>query len=636
MPSYQFIQTSPGRSALCCISICAALLAGRAASGQDRIHQLLEELGPDVRRYDSHISTLANPFLEGRLPGTRGMEIAKEYMEYWFTRGGLQPGFQTADGKPSWRQPFLLGQRKTVVRKAALSCGDLVLNAGTDYVVTGLGGSGEVASKLVFCGYGIEEGENGYSSFGETTDLRGNIAVVLRFEPMNANGESLWGEGGWSPRSGLQAKLRALSKRGAKAIVLINTPGARDPRVAKLYPSGGGGSRAVGIPVLQIGPKAAQSLIAEAGGNLSDLIASANEKTTIVELGDAAVEAEVVRERLTGENVGAVVRGRGALADEWVIVGAHLDHLGYGNFGSRRGAGELHAGADDNASGAAGILMIGAKLVERLQSIPSDMPMRNVLFLAFSGEESGLVGSRHYVKEPVAPLDKHALMINFDMIGRMKNERLAVYGHESAKGMADWLEPIFASSGLNVVKNPTAFGGSDHLPFMGKRVPYLFSIIADFHDDYHTPDDVSWKIDRVGAVKAVHMYAKIVEAAAFRPEPFEWQGSVRRRTRGVPPQNARPSRSAIKVRFGIKPGSYTENEVGVLVDGVTPGTTAAKAGLKEGDRILSWNGAKVGDVRDWMGKLMKHKPGDKVKVGIERDGEKIVLDATLEAPAGGR
>ncbi|HMQ20957.1 MAG TPA: M28 family peptidase [Planctomycetota bacterium] len=644
-------------------AVSTAILMARAngqASQQrePRIHERLEALGPDVTMYDSHVTTLANPFLEGRLPGTRGMEIAKEYVEYWLRRAGTEPAFED-EGRPSWRQPFLLGQKRTVIQAARLGAGDLDLESGKDFVLTGLGAATDVEleGELVFCGYGIEDGKDGYTSFDDATDLQGKVALVLRFEPMDQNGRSKWQERAWSPAAGLQQKLTACAKRSAKAILFVNTQGADDPRVSELFEPGGGGERATSVPVFHVSAGGAERLVHAASGgkaSLDPLAAKANAGTAMAALGRVRLEADLVRERLEGENVGGVVRGRGVLSDQWVVVGAHLDHLGYGNFGSRRGAGQLHPGADDNASGVAGILMIADKYRRHIAELDASVPLRNVLFLAFSGEESGLVGSRHYVTDPIAPLPKHALMINFDMIGRMKNERLAVYGAESAKGMEQWLDPLLANCGLEIVKNPLAFGGSDHLAFVQRQVPYLFSIIADFHNDYHTPDDVAAKIDREAAIKAVLLYTEIVKAAAARPERFEWQARKPRATRSTgkasgeetkaqePPADAAeaeanpPRRMALKVRFGIKPGDYSEESSGVLVAGVTADTPAAKGGVLEGDVIESWNGAKVGDVVDWMRKLMQHNPGDKVKVGVRRAGKPVVLTVELEAPDSGR
>ena len=212
-------------------------------------------------------------------------------------------------------------------------------------------------------------------------------------------------------------------------------------------------------------------------------------------------------------------------------------------------------------------------------------------------------------------------MLNFDMIGRVLNKRLVVSGLETGEGMAEALEPILASSGLEIVRPPNMSGASDHTSFYTKGVPVLFSIIADFHTDYHTPGDVYWKLNNEDTVHVAHMYHDIIMKLATMPE----------RPKFVAPdqQNAGPSMSDIKVRFGIMP-DYNAGNLGVTIGDVTKGGSADLAGVQAGDVLVRWDGQKVADVRDWMGKLVNHKPGDVVNVGVKRGGEEITLEVTLQ------
>jgi Zn-dependent M28 family amino/carboxypeptidase len=187
-------------------------------------------------------------------------------------------------------------------------------------------------------------------------------------------------------------------------------------------------------------------------------------------------------------------------------------------------AGEIHPGADDNASGSAAVLMLAAKLAQSYAALAEGESARSILFIGFDAEEAGLHGAFHYVSQPIAPLEDHALMINFDMIGRIVNKRLSVSGGRSALGMAEWLDPLFEASPLEIVTDAAIPGGSDHMAFMQRKVPYLFAIIADFHDEYHTPDDVTWKINREDAVAAIDLFHQIALTAAKRTAPFEWAG----------------------------------------------------------------------------------------------------------------
>ncbi|MEZ6243237.1 MAG: M28 family peptidase [Phycisphaerales bacterium] len=594
------------------------------------IADALASVSPEVREYNDHLVTLANPYMMGRVPGSAGMERAMDYVEYHFRQYGLEPAFPTnLDGVDSpftsYRDPFALGGLWKV-QSESLQGGAAKLTPEKDFVFTALGGSGEVSGDAVFVGYSIENGPDGWSSYGEEDDLTGKVAVMFRFEPTDEEGKSTWTEGGeWSGRSSFANKLRGAASRGAAAAVVINPPWAADQRAQKLdrFQSGGGGDSA--MPVLMVSPEGAKKLLAGADGRtLEDLRAIADAGGGAVDLGvDVKITGNGEREELAAQNVGCVIKGSGSLADEWIVVGGHLDHIGMGYFGSRAGPGTLHPGADDNASSAAGLILLSKKLSESIAEMSADAPRRSILIIEFSGEESGLNGSHHYVEHPIVPLDKHALMINWDMIGRIKNERLTVAGVDTAKGMREFLQPFFDESGLEITVPDSMNGASDHTSFYMKDIPVLFSIITDFHEDYHTPGDVSWKINRVGAVKTVDMYHDIILAAAQRPERFEFVKSER--------QAPQAPAAGLKVRLGVMPGSYDPNERGIPIASVSDNGPAQKAGMLDGDRLVRWDGQKIGDVQHWIELLSKHEPGDVVKVGVLRDGEEITLTVTLEA-----
>lgn len=589
--------------------------------------------------YNDHLTILASPYMEGRVPGSAGMERAMDYVEYYFRQYGLSPAFPStdigADGseiitpRSSYRQPFPLGgSDKATVQKLAFHTGDktVTLEPGKDFSVTGLGPSGQVSGPLVFVGYSIKDGPDGYQSFNDD-DLSGKIALVLRFEPVNEEGNSRWASGrGWSPRASFAGKMQAIKERNPAGVIIINTPGTTDPRADQLTDVESSGGRVLDVPVLMMTAQAGERLVAACDPDkrsLLDLRKIADAGRIVADLsGSATLEAKIEREQTLAENVGAIIPGRGTLADEFIVIGAHLDHLGMGYFGSRSGPGELHPGADDNASGSAGILLLSDKLKRAYDALPIDADARSILFIAFSGEESGLHGSRYYANNPIVPIDDHALMINFDMIGRIKDNRLSVSGYSSGEGMKEWLQPYFADTPLTVVQSDQLNGASDHSSFLAKQIPVLFGIIADFHADYHTPRDVAEKINREGAVMTIDLFEKISFAAAQRPERFSFSSPQREPRRQA-------SRSEIKVRFGIMPG-YSEGVEGVLIDDVTAGGSAAEGGVKPGDRLVRWDGQKIADIQAWMEMLKKHNPGDKIKIGVVRDGEEVTLDVTLQ------
>ena len=596
------------------------------------IRDALADVSDDVRVYNDHVVTLANPYMMGRVPGSEGMERAKDYVEYHFRQAGLSPAFPSnVDGAEagfsSYRDPFSLGGTWKATAERISATGAEPLIADQDFVLTGLGGEGRVSGPAVLVGYSIDNGQDGYSSYAEGDSLEGKIAVMFRFEPMDENGVSLWtgSAGQWTGQASFNNKLRAASERGAAGVIIINTPGASDDRAKRLsrFSTGGGGAD---IPVMMMTPEGASKLLAADDSvtkSLLELREHFDNGGELIELNTTVeIEAESEREDLTAENVGGVFMGSGGLEDEWIVVGGHLDHIGMGYFGSRTGPGELHPGADDNASSAAGLILLADKLGQTIAQMDPDTPRRSILIVAFSGEESGLNGSRHYVNDPIVPIEDHVLMINWDMIGRILNERLIVAGVNTAEGMDEFIQPFFDESGLDIQAPEQMNGASDHTSFYQKKVPVLFSIIADFHEDYHTPGDVSWKLNRVGAVKTVNMYHDIIIAAAQRPERFKFvEGERATRSRG--PGN-------IKVRLGIMPGSYDNAEPGIPIGGVSDDGPAAKGGIREGDRLVRWDGQKIGSIEDWMTMLAKHEPGDTVKVGVKRDGEEITLDITLE------
>ncbi|MEO0632005.1 MAG: M28 family peptidase, partial [Planctomycetota bacterium] len=386
---------------------------------------------------------------------------------------GLSPAFAATttaeDGSEverafsSWRQPFALGGR-TEVKLAEFAANGMTFAHERDFVVTGLGGEGEMAGDAVFVGYSINEGNDGFSSYPEGTDLTGKLAVMLRFEPMDEEGMSLWTEdGGWTNSASFDGKLRAAFDRGASGVVIINTPGAADDRVNRLDAFRGGGLGAEQPVFLMSQDAGTRWLEGATGMSIADVIATANEGGEVMPLdGGVKLAADVERETVFAENVGGVLWGQGDLKDEWIVMGAHIDHIGMGDFGSRWGSGKLHPGADDNASGTAGVLLLADLLARSYADLPEDADARSIVFIAFDAEESGLNGSRYYVNNPIAPLESHALMTNFDMIGRITDDRVLLSGLETGEGLQELLQPAMDKTELELVIPTSMNGASDH------------------------------------------------------------------------------------------------------------------------------------------------------------------------------
>ncbi|MFG0304982.1 MAG: M28 family peptidase [Phycisphaerales bacterium JB040] len=628
-----------------------AFLAGTAsaftAPGDDPgtpIADALAVVDDEVKRFNDHLVTLASPWMEGRVPGSKGMERARDYVQYYFEAFGLTPAFPAEiEGAmtdfASYRDPFGLGGTWEVNEEKILAIsprGETLLAAEDDFVFTALGGNGEVTAPASFVGYSIPNGQDGWSSFSEDDSLEGKVAVMFRFEPMDEEGNSLWSESGWSNAASFTNKIEAAIDRGAAAVVIINPPGSADNRSESLnrFRTSNGS----GAPVFMVSSEAGSRLLSaldRRGRSAEEFKALANVGGGVIDLdGVLTVEGNADTEPLMAENVGAILPGVGDLADEYIVVGGHLDHVGMGYFGSRTGPGKLHPGADDNASGAAGVLLIAEKLVNTFSEMDDQTPRRSILFIAFDAEESGLNGSRHYVNDPIADIETHKIMINWDMIGRIVEDRVTVAGGNTGEGLAEWLQPYLEdeSYGLTPIVPETMSGASDHTSFYMQGVPVLFSIcdFADFHEDYHTPTDTSDKINRVGAVKTVRMYHDIVRDLAYKDTMFPHvspQAQARRAESGAAANADRPR---IRVRVGITPGSYEASDKGIPVAGVSEGSSAANAGIQEGDRLVRWDGQKIRSVEDWMPLLATHEGGDVVNIGVLRDGQEITLSITLE------
>ena len=318
--------------------------------------------------------------------------------------------------------------------------------------------------------------------------------------------------------------------------------------------------------------------------------------------------------------MGGILPGQGDLKDEWVIIGGHYDHLGYGYTGSRTpNDARIHPGADDNASGIATMLILADRLSKATNG---DLePRRSAMFIGFGGEDAGLHGSAHFVKNAPIDLDQTSMMLNLDMMGRIRGRTVAVGGTGTAAEFDDMLPRLVEPTGLTVMATPSGLGPSDHSNFYRADVPVLF-VFSGLHDDYHTPADVAWRVNPEGTTRIIDLCESILLDAMQRSDLLTFTES----TANTP---ARRDTGA-SVRLGIMP-SYTEaSGKGVLIDGVTSGTSADDAGLQEGDLITRWDETDITGGRDLMTTLRRHAPGDTVVLKVVRDGTTIEVPVALK------
>lgn len=605
------------------------------------LRQVLEDLGPVATTWYQHVTTLADPFFEGRVPTSRGMEVAGDYVAFYFRGYGLEPAFPEGDDDAwtSYFQPFDFGVRDgptvATVENPHLAVNGQDVAYANDFVIFGNSGSGKASGPVTFVGYGIAEGEDGYSSFDAGADLSGRIALVLRYEPLDDAGASRWSDDGFSRHSSLRRKLRTIEELGAEAILIVNPPGAALGRegLDSLERSSRFG-RSMDIPVAQITTALADDLLIQADPKSRDLLtlrrlADRGEITTVDLSGDytitvaADVKRDVRQRSVPGRNVGGVLRGHGEFADQWLIIGGHYDHVGIGELrgvmpGNR---GQLHPGADDNASGTAAVMTLAKLMAEEYDKAPSDADLRSVLFLAFDAEEQGLHGSRHYADHPTMPYEKITAMLNFDMIGRLRNNNVMILGARTAEGLEELLTEHVESSGLTASLAPASSGRSDEANFIRREIPGLH-FFTGMHPEYTTPEDTSFTINPGGAARVIDLGLGLAMELVTRADMLTYAEPGRARTQ---------SRGYADVRLGIRPGMGADLETGILVEGVALDTSAADAGIQEGDILLSWDGRELTDMGALMECLQKHKPGDVVKMEIRRGEETVVLDVKLKA-----
>jgi len=614
---------------------------------QERVAEQPRDLAPIdpalVDWYRATVTELADPAYEGRSPGSEGIERAADLIEARFKELGLVPAFpetitaadgtEVRDPNKTYRQHFSVGQenRATVTE---MSIDGVPLDHATDFSVLAYSGTGDVAAEVAFAGYAIVTGPDGFLGFDANARFQDRIVLCLDKEPMDADGNSLWRDDGFSHHGTMTHKASALIRRGAKAVLIVTPPQTNDPRAdiletvdsTRISRSGlDAKAPTFDAPVVHITPDIAQRILDRSGDpnlTLESLIEQANQGAVQTDIGGGPISVNIQIDTIdrVAFNLAGIFPGRGKLAHEYVVVGAHYDHVGYGQRGSasNNAGGALHPGADDNASGTTGMMLATQLVKERIAALPTDAPHRTFLFMAFSAEEIGLLGSLHYTKKPIVPIDRHVLMLNLDMIGRLESDLLELGGLDSSPALGPLIDPFIEASGLPVARETSVGSGrSDHASFEARAVPNIF-FFTGLHPQYHRPEDTADLIDNEGAVRVALLCTDIAMAAATTNEP-----PIHRRNRAAAEdQNREP-----KVRLGILPANSGKG--GVLVQRVFPDTSASDAGLQPHDRILSWDGTELKNTEDLRPRLVEHEPGDVVTLSVERGTEVIELDMTL-------
>jgi hypothetical protein len=572
----------------------------------------------EPQRYLDDIKALTTPQMEGRGDGTKGLTLAARLIEQRYKALGLEPA-----GTNGYLQPFTVITGAQIKGKNHFAVHDksakTELNLNQEYVPFSFSASGSAAGQVVFAGYGASADEFGYDDYSGL-DVKDKIVVLLRYEPPGFAAKS--GNTGVTQHSQLVTKAINARNHGAKAVVLVN--GKLQPGEEDLLTRFGSVSGPVnsGILLVQAKNAAAEKWFQTAGKSLAEVqeqINSATKPASFAFPADLRISLDVGVEntRATVNNVLAYLPGQ---TDEYIILGAHYDHLGRGHFDSLAPSqiGQIHPGADDNASGTAGVL----ELARRLAPLKGKLH-RGILFMNFAGEELGLLGSAHWVQEPTRPLEKAVAMLNMDMIGRIKDDKIYIGGVGTGSNFKSVLDEAQKKDPFNVEVSPGGYSSSDHTSFVTKKIPVLF-FFSGLHSDYHKPSDTWEKINAASAVRLLDLVDNVTEqldGVAERPQ-FITVAEEK-------PVGGVSAGGGYGPYFGSIP-DFGQIENGVKFSDVKPGSPAAKAGLKGGDVLVQFGDKPIKNLYDFTDALRRSKVGDVVEVKVLRDGQPVTAKVTLE------
>lgn len=579
-------------------------------------------------RIKADVAFLAADKLEGRDVGTPGGAEAANYIRERFRALGLKSG--VTDG--SYFQPFKIkiGSQVTEATYLEFVAPDgtvTKLTRGTDYQPLFFGGEGAFDAPVVFAGYGISSEDPAFDEF-KNVDVEGKVVLLIRREPQQDDPNSPFNGTELSRHAELDTKIKHCWQHKAAAVLLVSDhrSTSKDESDPLLKPDYGPGTASVGVPVCHLTRAWGDKLLAATPiGTLAaaekKIDESLQPQSTVVEGWKVRGNFEFVRTQVETPKLIGVLEGEGPLADETILIGAHYDHIGMGGPNSRNpNLNAIHNGADDNASGTAALLELARRFAER-----GEKPRRRLVFIAFSGEERGLLGSAHYVKrDPVIPLDKTVMMVNFDMVGRLRQERLIVYGTKTAEGLEEIITKLDEKyDALRISQVPLGVPASDHITFYRQNIPSLH-LFTGTHPEYHMPTDDVETLNYPGMEAVVSFAENLIDDFIAMPERPKFtkveekdpHAGMQLPTKGDVPY------------LGTSP-DYGDEVDGVLLNGVREGSPADKGGLKSGDIIIELDGQAIKNVRQYTTVLYAHKPGDKVKIVVLRGDEKTTLDVTL-------
>ncbi len=559
-----------------------------------------------------HIKYLASEELEGRYPGSVGGKFAMDYISKEFNIYGLTPF-----GDSSYIQ-FV-----EMITGIKLGSGNILefhingkseeIEIEKDWIPLSFSSNGKISGELVFAGYGISAPDLNYDDYKDI-EVEGKVVIILTNSPSSSsinntfyNYESLF------------KKITKAREKKAAGIIVVSDYNNEDILPKLVYSLA---SKNSGIPVLKVKRKFIENIFSDFNKDLKKTQETINSKLkpesfhfTNLNI-NANINIEQVKAR-TGNVIGYIEGNDPILKEEVIVIGAHYDHLGWGEENSLYEGKErkIHYGADDNASGTTGVLELAQKF-----SVNKDKLRRSLLLICFTGEEEGLIGSSYFTNSSIFGKLKIVTMINMDMIGRMENNKLVINGTGTSSDWESKLDNLNKNYSFTMSYIPDGFGPSDQSSFYAKNIPVLF-FFTGLHTDYHKPSDTYDKINTDGQEKIVKYIFDLVfdiNNADIKPE-F---------TKAVENTEKKQETGPVKVYVGTVP-DFSSNEEGYKISGVKEGSPADKGGLLAGDLMIKFGGKEIKNIYDYTAALSEFKPGDEVDVVIKRNGEDLTVKVIL-------
>ncbi len=571
----------------------------------------LPKTSPQITAKDlkTHVQIFADDKMEGRRAGSKFELLSAQYIAARFKEFGLQP----VGDNYFQKFEFVSGAEPGNNNRLSFEGLPAPFTYDFHFKTLGFSASDNVEAEAVFAGYGIVAPSLNYNDY-ESIDVSGRIVILLQYSP-EGNDHT----GKFFSYSSLRKKAVIARERGAVAVIFVTGPLDDDAGDELRTIETRGDNADVGIPAIHVKRTVVEQWLAESGldalGSIQQRINDGDHPTPdSFSLNRKVSMSTQVRKIISqSQNVAGVIPGRGKLKDEYLIIGGHYDHLGWGGPNSNSMVPEVHAihnGADDNASGSSGVI----ELAEYFSHQPVDQNQRSLLFITFGGEEVGLLGSAYYTEHPLVPLKKTVAMINMDMIGRLHDNALIVGG----AGTSSWWKSLVSetnSDSLALVFNDEGYASSDHQSFYLKDIPVLF-YFTGAHQDYHRPTDDIDRINFPGMVEVVQLVARNASQILTRPEPPDFVK--------VEAPSGQKSSHGYSVTIGVIPDFAYAGE-GLRISAARENAPAGKAGMQPGDTIIEFNGMKVLNIQDYMIATEGIKAGEAVPIVFLRGDQKISL-----------